>query len=187
VAQEVPSGEFCGEVIPPDPALLTGEHQLSGEPIEAGASLLNTRGSFSVAAWVKLDATDAPMAIISQEGGVSSNFVLGVTDGKFAFTTYGGFGENPVSAAATEPIEAGKWYHVVGVLDVGDGEMRLYVDGELQASIASVHDWNAQGSTVIGAAKQRGQRIDPFTGAVRGIHLYAGALDADEIAALAAE
>jgi GH43 family beta-xylosidase len=188
VAQQVPSGEPCGEVILSDATLLTEERHLSGEPIELGTALLNTRGSFSVASWVRLDAVaDQSMAILSQEGGISSNFVLGVENGRFAFIMYDGLGRNPASAVSSITPEAGAWVHLIGVHDLSAGELRLYVNGELQASEPVANNWSAQGSTIVGAARRGSQRVDPFTGAVRDIHLYNGALDADEITALAAE
>ncbi len=182
-AQQVPAGESCGEIIPA--ALPESPLHLENDFVELDESVLRTLNSFSVAAWVKLDATDTPMAFVSQEGGVASNFVLGIADGAFSFSMYDGLGNQEFSAPASAPAEAGRWVHLAGVHDVGSGEIRLYVDGELQSSTGFTLDWEAPGHTLLGAAKRRGQRVNAMSGWLSDVRFFGGALDADEIRALA--
>ena len=181
--QQVPGGESCGEISPA--ALPQSPLQLNNDFVELDESVLRTLNSFSVAAWVKPDATDTPMAFVSQEGGITSNFVLGISDGAFHFTMYDGLGRQEFRATAPTPVEANRWYHLAGVHDVGSGEIRLYVDGELQGSESFTLGWEAAGHTVLGAAKSRGQRTDTMSGWLSDIRFFGGALDTSEIGELA--
>lgn len=180
---ELPSGEPCGEVEVEliDPIVLNGDFADLGTP------MVSTLGSFSVAAWVKVDSFDTPMAFISQEGGITSNFVLGTSEGAFSFTAFNGMGTNTFSAASTETPQAGQWVHLAGVHDVVAGEIRLYVNGELQASAPFTAAWDARGSAILGGARSRAQRVNLMTGTLSGVRFYSGALDAGEVGALAEE
>jgi len=154
--------------------------------IDLNESVLTTLNSFSVAAWVQVDATDTPMAFISQDGGVTSNFVLGIRDGAFHFSMYDGFGQQEFSAVATITPESGRWYHLAGVRDVQTNEILLYVDGDLQGSATFTLDWEAQGNTILGGAKRRSQRVDVMQGQLSDARFFGGALDAGEVGELAA-
>jgi GH43 family beta-xylosidase len=183
-AQQVPSGESCGEIVPA--ALPESPIALDGEFIELGESVLTTINSFSVAAWVQVDALDAPMAFISQDGGVTSNFVLGIRDGAFHFSMYDGFGQQEFSVESAILLESGRWYHLAGVRDVQTNEIRLFVDGELQGSEAFTLDWEAGGNTILGGGKRRAQRVDTMRGQLSNVRFFGGALDASEVTGLAA-
>jgi GH43 family beta-xylosidase len=186
----IPAGEPCGQITLPESAAVTAEgdaYTLDGEFIDLGEPLVNTLGSFSIATRVQLSSLDQNVAILSQEGGITSNFVLGYVDGVFAFTAFDAFGRESVSAVSTAQPEADTWYHLVGVRDAVSGQLRLYVDGELAGSETSTYNWDARGSTIIGGALQATERVDLFSGQIGDIALYSGALDADEVAGLYAE
>lgn len=183
-AQQVPSGESCGEIVPA--TLPESPIVLDGDFTDLNESVLTTLNSFAVATWVQVDATDAPMAFISQDGGVTSNFVLGMHDGAFHFSMYDGFGRQEFSAVSTITPESGRWYHLAGVRDVRTNEIRLYVNGELQGSATFTLDWEAPGHTILGAAKRRSQRVDAMHGQLSDPRFFGGALDASEVEALAA-
>ncbi len=182
--QPLPAGEPCGQVMPASP--FADEIHLSGDFVDTGASLVNTLGSFSAAAWVQLDRVDQPMAILSQDGGFSSNFVLQFADGGFGFTQFDSFGHNPTSVTASISPEVGVWYHLVGVHDRINQQIALYVDGELQGTAPVTTDWDSHGDTILGAARRAVKRVDPFYGTLRDLRFYNGALDADEVSQLAA-
>ncbi|QPC83353.1 family 43 glycosylhydrolase [Phototrophicus methaneseepsis] len=192
VSQELPAGEFCGSVAAgadllasPEAYPEDGVFDLEGDFVDTGVSWINTQASFSVAASVRLGQTGTRAAIISQEGGISSHFILGYTGEHFALTLFDGFSRELASAVSEVTPDADQWYHLVGVYDVAAHEIRLYIDGELAASTVATESWHAPGNTIIGAAKVSTQRVDPFTGAIQDIELFSGALDTDEIQALA--
>lgn len=182
---EAPAGETCGlvartETVLAATSLTDGALELEQNFVDTGRSWVDTLSSYSVAAWVKLGRLDEPMAIISQEGGLSSNFALEYTGERFAFTLFDPFGRQPVSALAKTEAQAGEWYHLAGVYDRVNGELRLYVNGEWQAAAAAPVAWETRGNLILGAAWATGQRIKLFTGQIKDVQLYDGELsDAD--------
>lgn len=186
----IPAGEPCGlvagtETLLAAQPLVDGALQLEQSFVDTGQSWLDTLSSFSVAVRVRLDDLAEPAAILSQDGGISSNFALEYTGETLAFTRYDPFGRQPVSALATIKPQAGQWYHLVGVYDIAAAELRLYVDGELQATAAAPAPWDARGSVILGAARAGSKRVKPLTGQIRDVQLYKGVLTADEVKQLA--
>ncbi len=177
--QPLPAGEPCGEVTPASP--FSDLIHLNGDFVDTGESLINTLGSFSAATWVKLDRVDQPMAILSQDGGISSNFVLGFADGEFAFTAFDPLGHNPTSVSSSISPSVGVWYHLVGVNDLVKQQIALYVNGVLQGTAPLTTGWESRGHTILGAARRAIKRVDPFYGTLHGVRFYDGALDEAEI------
>lgn len=184
---ELPAGEPCGLVATYDQILATavdvpvdadGSIVLNEQFVDTGTGWLNTLGSFSVVASVQLAQTGVPMAIISQDGGISSNFALEYTGETFAMTHYSPMGDRSVSALAEITPETGVWYDLMGVYDHALREVRLYVNGELAGRQTVDHDiWSAVGSTIIGGARERTQRVRLFSGVIKDIELYIGTVD----------
>lgn len=191
-AQALPAGDSCGLVVE-GAQVVTGDtaaqfpggvFDLSDAFVDTGKAWVNTMASFSVTAWVRLDRTGTPAAILSQDGGINSNFALEYTGGTLAFTAFDAFGKNAVSATGTLGLEADRWYHVAGVRDARSGELRLYVDGQLEGSASADQNWDSRGSTIIGGARQGTKRVNLFSGSIRGIAIYNGALSAEEVGTL---
>ncbi len=189
--QALPAGEACGLVAAMDNLLIAdsaspvqGTIQLDSAFVDTGASWVNTLGSYTVAAEVSLDSLSAPAGILSQDGGISSNFALEYTGEAFAFTLFDAFGRAPVRAVAAFRPEVGRWYHLAGVRDASTGAFALYVDGQLQAGAAFDEYWNAAGHTIIGAERAGSRRVNPLSGMVRNIQLFNGALTEIEVARL---
>ena len=191
-AQALPAGESCGLVVA-EAQIVTGEaaaqfpegiFDLADSFVDTGKPWVNTLASYSVAAWVRLASTGTPAALLSQEGGISSNFALEYTGETFAFSMFEAFGKESVSAVGTLAPEAGQWYFVSGVRDASSGELRLYVDGQLEASATTEFNWDARGSLIIGAARQSTKRVNLFSGSIKGISVYNGALSAAEVESL---
>jgi GH43 family beta-xylosidase len=190
VAQPAPSGEPCGLVASFEEAEFpapTSAPDGAGDYIDLGESLVSTMNSFSVAALVEVQDTGGPYAFASQEGGLSSNFVLGQAEGKFTFTMYDSLGQSPVSVTAQYNPVVGQSYFLVGVYDAAQHEIALYVDGELQGTAPFTQAWEAKANTLVGAALHRGQRADVFNGGVLAVEFYNGALDAREVETLTDE
>lgn len=152
----------------------------------AGA-VLATEESFSVATWVGLPSlTDHPQTILSQAGRVQPAMRLQATpDGRWRFTVptrnpYTGLG-----TAETEPgsVEAGRWHHLAGVLDLAADEVRLYVNGELAAvGDAGTRRWPADGPFYLGVAgTARNVTSEPLGGIVSRVGVWTGTLHPDRI------
>ena len=150
-------------------------------------------GSFSVEAWVQVDAgLGAPQTIVSHDNGSADDidFLLEIgPDDRFHFVTRatGGTYANDaggVTAVTQDDIDADRWFHVVGVQDTMAGQVRLYVDGTLEAQVLLAGDPVSTRSTLqIGS---RGDiQIDPgvqFTSTYAdvtsfGQDLFTGAID----------
>jgi hypothetical protein len=145
---------------------------------DTGASILDTTGNYSVAAWVKLDSLGGFATAVSQDGAQESGFFLQYSgaDNRFAFSSSGG------RALAFDAPQPGRWYHLVGVRDAASGQFELYVDGEPQRTSAqSGCAEAATGHTVIGRAKFGGNQVDFWRGALDQVHVYDRALSADEV------
>lgn len=148
---------------------------------------LDTRASFTVAAWVKPEQTTTVAGVVSQSGtNASSAFTLGFDSGKrwlFAMNGPGGANEETrvLSDAVARP---GVWTHVAGAYDKARNEIRLYVNGLLVSTGTFRLGWNAMGELNIGRAKSAGSwRYMP--GAVDDVKLHDRPLFQDEISQLA--
>ncbi|RXK50455.1 LamG domain-containing protein [Halorientalis pallida] len=102
--------------------------------------------------------------------------------------------KNKVRADAAVPTAAdfpvGEWFHLAGVVDKAAGEVRLYLDGQLEATEPDIDiTMEQEGVFAVGArAKNRaGTYIFDrrFVGRLDDVRAYDRTLDAAEIAALA--
>jgi hypothetical protein len=147
--------------------------------VDLGAPVLNTASDYTAAAWVKLDKADgAFQTVISQDGPSNSDFFLQYSgaDQRWAMSFAG------IRALGPAKPEVGRWYHVVGVRDSVQGELRLYVDGQLAGrQSACMPQGTPTGNTVIGRGKYGGNPVDYLDGTVDQVHLYDRALSATEI------
>jgi hypothetical protein len=149
---------------------------------DTGAPVLDTAGDYTASAWVKLDKVDgAFQTVVSQDGASNSDFFLQYSgaDQRFAMSFAG------VRALGPSKPEAGRWYHVTGVRDSVQGELRLYVDGEFAGRAGACLPQAApSGNTVIGRGRYGGNAVDYLDGTVDQVHLYDRALSAAEIGEL---
>jgi GH43 family beta-xylosidase len=176
---EAPVGEPCG--IDTAETILEEETTFEGDYLDTGESYVNTLGSFTVEAWVKLSRSnpDETYTFVSQGGGIASYFALRYTEGEFAFTLFNIYGNVSSSAVSDINPETDRWYHLVGVREAN--RLALYVDGELQREAEFEERWEAWDNTYIGAGKHRARPSDLLWGSVRGVRLYSGALQPDDV------
>jgi hypothetical protein len=129
-------------------------------PTWQNGPVLRTDQSFTVSAWVHLDRTDLYQAAVAQDGTVNSGFYL------YYAPESGGLWKFKMLASATTPDNTGatytvaaapdatdSWHHLVGVLDAGRRQLRLYVDGEPAATSSmnpAWQPWNAGGPLTVG-------------------------------------
>jgi hypothetical protein len=150
--------------------------------------VLVTDESYTVAAWVKLDSqTGDYQTVLSQRGSGQGAFYLQATPtGSWRFSMpQAETGTTSWAGAETAPgtAEVGVWTHVAGVFDLGSGEARLYVDGELAATGDAVESpWHAAGPFYIGAGGALGgAAFQPIRGSVDGVSVWSSTLDPDRI------
>jgi GH43 family beta-xylosidase len=150
---------------------------------------VNTTGSFSVSAWVRLTSLTGYRTIASQDGNTISGFYLQyhqAAGNKFAFAMKASDSDSSTltEALSTSSPATNTWYHVVGVRNKANNTILLYVNGVLQQTLAYSAAWNATGSTIIGAAKFSGNRVDRLQGQIDSVRIYNRALTAAEVTTL---
>ncbi|HEX6685136.1 MAG TPA: LamG-like jellyroll fold domain-containing protein [Candidatus Limnocylindrales bacterium] len=161
-----------------------------GQVTTSGGPALDTSGTFTVAAWARLDRTGGWPAIVSQDGRNSAGFQLqGSYDGRWSFVMFSediaGGGQRHSRVFSPGLAQVGVWTHVAGVHDSGLDELRLYVDGVRVGSIAHPNAWAAAGPLTIGRSMWAGQPVDFFPGGIDDVRAYNRMLTDDEIRALA--
>jgi len=160
----------------------------------AARAAVRTDDSFTVTAWVQLDALPAAdAAAVSQGGARSSGFTLGyVAQGprwSFGMATADTDGAS-VTRTRSDPVPyAMEWAHVAGVYDALARKLRVYVGGQLVASTETDHlsTWNSAGPLQLGRALTGGAFAGHWPGIVDDVRTYQGALSDEGVATLAAE
>lgn len=152
-----------------------------GDFARTGGPVLDTRGSYTVSAWVAPDSLPGNYATAVSQGGrrTENPFYLQYGHGNFAFSAPGG-------RRATHPAtpEPGRWYHLAGVRDEAAGELRLYVDGQRVATIPAGPDENGTGPLTLGRAEYAGRHTDFWHGSVDEVRAFGRALGDTEIVEL---
>jgi hypothetical protein len=149
--------------------------------------IVSALNDFTVATWVKVDASTNWTRIFDFGTGTSTSMFLtpkaGSSGGglRFAITTSGSGGEQQLNAPA---LATGVWKHVAVTLSGTTG--RLYVDGVQVASNTSMTlKPSSLGNTNLNYLG-KSQYSDPYLqGALDDFRIYNRALSASEIAALA--
>ncbi|NUU20027.1 MAG: DUF2510 domain-containing protein [Streptomycetaceae bacterium] len=160
-----------------------------GGSVQTHGPVLDTTGSFTVAAWAKLDDTTGHRTVVAQDGTQVSGFYLHYNkDARtWAFARTSDDSAKPkewFTVAATQAPRLGVWTHLAGVYDAAAKTMTLYVDGTPQGTAVEPKPWKAAGPLTIGRATSN---IDRFHGAIADVQAYARPLSAAEITALAGQ
>jgi hypothetical protein len=148
--------------------------------------VLNTAGSFTVSAWVKLASTANNAVVAAQDGTNESGFYLGyntVNGGQWALYFMTADTVTPTftpwihATAAT----ANTWTHLAGVYNASTHTAQLYVNGVLAGTATGITNWNATGAFTIGRDKYNGNPTDYFNGTISDVRVFNSALVATQI------
>ncbi|MDA0635004.1 DNRLRE domain-containing protein [Nonomuraea sp. MCN248] len=166
----------------------------AGGHARASRAAVRTDDSFTVTAWVQLDALPAAdAAVVAQSGTRASGFTLGYAaqGPRWSFGMAGADADGaPVTRTRSDAVPyAMEWTHVAGVYDALAKKLRVYVGGRLVATTETGHTstWNATGPLQLGRALQDGAFTGHWPGIVDDVRTYQGALGDTDIARLAAE
>jgi len=150
-----------------------------------------TDGSYTVAAWVRLDGTGRDAIAVSQDGASVSGFTLGYSWDASAGTGYWSFGAAATDAPGATTREVvdvfdapatGIWTFLAGVYDAKNRKLRLYVNGQFVDETSHTGTWNAGGAARIGRGRKPGTSVPAYwPGAVDDVRVYAGVLSDQEI------
>lgn len=149
--------------------------------------VINTALPFSVSAWVKLNSLNGFQTFVSIDGTATSAFYLQLRGdtGRFAFTRLASDSNTATAyhADATSTPSTGVWYNLLGVNDVANSQLLLYVDGELESTVSYSGGWQGTGATIIGGGKFNGARADYVDGEIDDVRFYNSPLS-DSVAML---
>jgi hypothetical protein len=141
----------------------------TGSSAATATPVVDTTGSYSVAAWVRLDELGTFQTFVSQDGQRLSAFYLQVRNGEtFAFTTFptDDTGATSCVVAGTMKPLVGEWYHLVGTRNGATGEQRLYQDGVLVGEASCTGAFASSGSLAVGRGLWDQAPTDYLTGAL---------------------
>jgi hypothetical protein len=159
----------------------------------------NFEGSFTIDAWINLEAVPAEFApIVSKWNDLGVNqrsYFLAVQNVggsprlRFDVSETGGFlGGQSSSVTSTAAIPLNTWTHVAAVFDAGTGDLRLYINGDLAALIPQSvivpgvnTPFENDEPLLIGAGDLGGNVRDFFNGLIDEVELFDRALTEAEI------
>jgi hypothetical protein len=158
----------------------------TGAADTSGAVVATTR-SYTVSAWVRVNATAPTQSFLGQEGARASGFYLQQFGGTWCMSATAADTDNAAAVRACAPgtSQAGVWTHLTGVYDASAGQLRLYVGGVLRTTAAYTTAWSATGGLTIGRARVNGAAAEFTGGAIDDVRAFTGALSPAQIAYLA--
>ncbi|WP_277440724.1 LamG-like jellyroll fold domain-containing protein [Streptomyces sp. SPB162] len=150
---------------------------------------VDTSGSYTVSAWVKLNSTAANSDFVSQAAGdnLGTGFQLYYSSGAHTWA----FGRHTSDATPTSyqavygtGATVGHWTHLVGVYDATVKQLSIYIDGRLAGTRTYTGTaWNATGPLQIGRGVAGGSSVEYANGQVSDVRVYATALPPADAAA----
>ena len=149
-----------------------------GGSAETGATVLDTTESFSISAAVKLNSLTGNQTVVSQDGSTISGFTLGLRDGLFGFRRVATDSTDDAGAAtayAAAPPAVNRWYRLLGVYDRAASTLSLYVDGQLQQTVAAPEPVPTSGPLAVGRGQLDGA-VDFLDGTIDDVQAYRGLL-----------
>ncbi|QXV57539.1 hypothetical protein CVV72_11380 [Amycolatopsis sp. TNS106] len=166
----------------------SGALQLNGVDGQMSTTgpLVRTDNSFTVSAWVRPGSFDGKSrTVVSQDGIRASGFYLQYHAGsnKWMFMMSPRDEDNfkAFYAFSARTVQVDRWTHLAGVYDATSRELRLYVNGVLEASTPGDVGWNSTGPFRVGRAMWNGDPVDYWNGAIDEVRAYSGARTDDQI------
>jgi RHS repeat-associated protein len=155
----------------------------------AGGSGVATDASFTVSAWVNSTDPSTFRTAIAQDGTNISGFFLQQAAGKWSFTRQSTDSSTSATTRtwSTDLLIPGQWTHLTGIYDATAGQLRLYVNGALNSTVACSCAWNATGAFTVGRAKWNSINTDWWLGGIDDVRVYPKALTSDQVANLAGD
>jgi len=176
---------------------------MNGQALEFNGSNAYVRGldspalrpaSVTVEAWVRLDTEVTPVAnspgqqfIIFKKNKMDSMFEgyclhKNRENGRDFFRFLVSSGSQQVMADSTTDADVDTWYHLAGIYDAKSGDVKLYVNGQLEATSHANFPLNYGRSPLF--IGETGQWWDgKFGGAISDVAIYNHARSSREIAA----
>ncbi|MEU6859670.1 LamG domain-containing protein [Glycomyces sp. NPDC046736] len=159
--------------------------------LAADGPLVNTADSFTIGGWALVDqAPTDEIAMFDITGQSRNNFkVVLFSSGRWGIRTSSTDSSESVESFALAPQTStryGSWTHIAAVYDAPAQRLRLYVDGQLEASKAVTYTaWEATGLFSVGCAMYKsGTSYSPFAGSIDEAVVFQQALTGEQISDL---
>jgi uncharacterized repeat protein (TIGR03806 family) len=153
--------------------------------VQTPVSVLN---DFTIALWVKTTATGgagqwwAGKGLVDGEvNGAADDFGTALVNNSFAF----GLGNPDTTILSTTAINDGFWHHVAATRNAANGQMKVYVDGALQATGTGPTAPRAAPPSLRIGSLQTGSAAGFLAGTLDEVRLYNYVLNVTQIGALA--
>jgi len=158
--------------------------------VTSGKSAVRTDQSFMVSAQVRLDpaavGTTGTLTAVSQDGPLSSGFTLGYDRATKGWT----FALSPADAASPATIAVdssalgvravpGEWTHLLGLYDVTNGQVKIFVNGTPAGIKNGRATANVAGGVALGRDRRNGQAGGFWHGAIDDVHAWQGVNEAE--------
>ncbi|MFD9305717.1 LamG domain-containing protein [Streptomyces sp. NPDC060048] len=160
--------------------LTNAQYANSAKPV------FDTRSSFTVAGWVRLDRTDGTFSMLAQGGtnfsGVAITAAAGQPWSMQMATNDTAGGTGAISRLnGLNPAQAGVWTHVAATYNESTDVAKLYVNGRLQGQMTVTNPIAATGLMAIGAAKQSAVWSEQLPGRIDEVKVWQDEKSADEV------
>lgn len=146
---------------------------------------LNFSGELTLSAWMNTNTLTGSYRTIVNKGasGTQQDYWLGIYNGELRFTFYASGAYRRVGFAPGFAV--GTWYHVAASFEDATDRVRLYVDGvEVANGLIAYTPPTGTYDLLIGKSNVTSQ---VWNGLLDDVRIYDRVLDADEIAAVAAD
>lgn len=151
--------------------------------------VLETQASYTVSAWVRLDAASTTATVLGQDGTYYSPFFLGyclAADRWCLRLADVDAATSPMDNQRVNSLDAPQvkvWTHLAAVVNTSAKTLTLYVNGVAQGSdTLTTGNWSAAGALQIGRVKFKGSYVDYFPGEVDEVTVWQDALTPELIA-----
>ncbi|MET8506658.1 LamG-like jellyroll fold domain-containing protein [Streptomyces sp. NPDC004787] len=159
----------------------------SGAYAATDRPVINTARSYTVSAWVKLAQGGVSGTAVSQSGTYYSPFYLSYEGGANTWSMRTSLEDVQVGnitnqrVVANQPARPGEWTHLAAVQDAAAQQIRLYVNGQLQGSVAAPRAWESNGPVQVGRTIWQGNYVDYFPGSIDDVRLFDRPVADDEV------
>lgn len=141
--------------------------------------ILETQGSYTVAAWVRLESTGGNAYVLGQDGTQNSPFYLGYCEGVGTWCLRLADADSTTTSLdnqrvnALHPAATKVWTHLAAAINTDQKKLILYVNGVEQGrDDLTTGRWSSTGPLQIGRVKWKGAYVDHFRGEVDEVAVW---------------
>jgi hypothetical protein len=144
---------------------------------------VHTNRSFAVAALISQSSVAGTRTIVSQPGTNASAFTLSTVGTAYQFSMTSADTAAPTTSTATATTVAAinDVVHVVGVYSSPTQQLRIYINGVLEASAPMGTPWDATGPLTVGQYRSAGTDTGFYQGNVRDVRVFNHTLTNDDV------